>query len=218
MQFVLCGAMVVFGGCAGIQGGSEGEEGSCGASHIEPLVDPDAVPRGFERTPREIFEVAAGRYDGTLAAPNVGVSLQFLPTWELLSVSYSQNEHVSGCAPWIELPATASLSTAGEPTAAQSANLLFRTEGPEAAATFVAAAGTPLASLAPAFSGPPNGDPSLDVHLYGFVDGAVLSDWRWSALVCSTKQACSGSPGPGQPAAGGLNEEVAWGQAELTRQ
>ncbi|MGC4086991.1 MAG: hypothetical protein QM756_03635 [Polyangiaceae bacterium] len=211
---VAMGIAALAGGCSGIQGGSEGEEtGHCVYRDVT-LTDPDAVPEGFTKSPRELLAAAQGRFSGKVRRH--AVSLDLATTLDDLSAHYDESGF-SNCKPGLSSSASATLVLDDLPAQpAAVAGLELRAGSALAMATFEASADAPLVAVTPTFAGTVVDTPFLDLWLTFDAAGAS-SHWQWRAFVaCDAGQQCSGGPSPSGAATNGA--EVNWGDARLSRE
>ncbi|MFZ5893090.1 MAG: hypothetical protein ACOY0T_18675 [Myxococcota bacterium] len=202
--------------CSGIQGGSEGSESDRCTYDSLALSDPDAVPEGFQRSPRELLAVTSGPFAGRLANGRA-VTITFTPEYAGLHALYASAGVPADCGPHLATSASATLNVDGVEQTTTTAALEIRWGHPLASARFDVAADAPFASVQPTFSAPPVTNPMLNVWLTTITPTSTQSEWKWTAFVaCSAGSQCTGGPGPGGAATNGV--EVNWGKTKLARE
>jgi hypothetical protein len=208
--FGLVPLALLLGGCAGVQGGTEGEgTGDCFYEDV-PLDDPDEVADGFEASPRELFASTQGRFEGVVKGH--AAVLEVTADFDDLTALYDQDEGDDvECGPHLATGAEFALTLdEGESSAVSAvstpghAGLEVRWGYPLASASFEIAPESELAALVPDFTAEPIGDATLQIWLNDTSTDPVESQWRWSAPIdCTGRDLCSGY------------DEVDWGKAML---
>lgn len=197
--------VVALSGCAGVQGGNEGEENEVCTYDREQLNDPRQVAAGFSLPPRELFSPAFAALAGTVSGRFA--TLQLDPGLHDLSASYARRNQAE-CAPRLSALSSAALTleSAGSAaiSAAGSVELELRGEALTANVSLASAGNAELAALAQELSARTVNDATLQVVLSDFTPQDARSTWFWSLQVqCGS--GCS------------KFEEVSWAPTTLIR-
>lgn len=182
------GIVVVAGAACTPSGGASQREEAEPACLYEPkpLADPDAVPAGFDSSPRRIFAPALVALSG--ATQRAAFELQLTPRYEELVALYDSKKQNAQCTPLLRVPVNATLALGAAPSAHVSGTGRLELRATKLLAGIAL---SPPARLAPSVAEPVQ-KAELLLNLSGLGTPAAASEWRWTVTVdCAGKPGCT---------------------------